>query len=25
VPLTVESGFVMLADGVDANSLADQD
>jgi nitrite reductase/ring-hydroxylating ferredoxin subunit len=25
VPLTVESGFVMLADGVDAESLANQD
>jgi len=24
VPLTVESGFVMLADGVDAESLSDQ-
>ncbi len=25
VPLTVEAGFVMLADGVDANALADQE
>jgi nitrite reductase/ring-hydroxylating ferredoxin subunit len=25
VPLTVEAGFVLLADGVDANALADQE